>query len=208
MSTSRRKFLKTGMLAAAFAAVPLKIATGQSWKERDANPDEKQAPDTLSNYSKASFSAYLNSVFQIQTVGGIIEAILVEVRDLPSSRNGESFSLLFRGRGPLRQDTYRIVHPALGTFPLLLVPAAADDNGAQGYLATFNRLSFVEALQNPAPQRSVSADSAPAAAKPTSNSKPVSETSAPAAVEDEPKASPKKKRSWKEFDNDRFQILN
>jgi len=38
MSDSRRKFLKAGLLAALFAAVPLKNVLGQSWKDKDGNP--------------------------------------------------------------------------------------------------------------------------------------------------------------------------
>lgn len=204
MSTSRRKFLKAGMLAAVFAAGPIKIVTGHTWKDREGNPDDPQlAPDTLGNYSKATFSSYLNSVFQIHTVSGIVEATLTEVHDMPSSNGGESFSLLFRGgRQPLRQDTYQIDHAALGTFPLLLVPAAADANGAQGFVATFNRLSYAEVLQNPAPRRNVRAERA-LESRPSSGSKP-----APATFHEAGQSVPKKKSSRKEPDNDLSRILN
>jgi hypothetical protein len=41
----------------------------------------------------------------------------------------------------LLQDTYEVRHSALGTFALFLVPSGADARGAQGYVATINRLS-------------------------------------------------------------------
>lgn len=157
MSTSRRRFLKAGVFAAVFAAVPLRSVIGQDWKSRDGNPGEEPAAqtDVLSYYSKASFKSYLNSIFQLHTVFGIVEVTLLQVDDMPAPRNGECFSLFFRGGSrPLRQDTYVLVHPSLGTFSLLLVPTGSDRNGAQGYLATINRLSYADMLANPAPTRS------------------------------------------------------
>jgi len=147
------------MFAAMFAAVPLRNVPGQSWKERDGNPDEGAVAqsDPLSNYTKSSFKSYLNSIFQLQTVYGVVEVTLLEVNDVRGSRGGESFSLLFRGGSrQLKQNTYRVEHPSLGTFALFLVPTGSDRNGAQGYLATINRLSYGEALNYPAPTRAAS----------------------------------------------------
>jgi len=162
MSTSRRRFLKAGMLTALFAAVPLRNVLGQSWKDRDGNPGEVPGvqSDNLGNFSKATFKSYLNSVFQMHTVYGIVEITLADIGDMPSSKGGECFSLLFRGGSrKLSQGTYTLVHPSLGAFGLFLVPSGSDQNGAQEYVATINRLSFAEVLSNPAPLRS---DSLPA----------------------------------------------
>jgi len=156
MSTSRRKFLKAGVLTAVFAAVPLKNALGQSWKDRDGNPiPPDNLSDPLSNYTKATFTQYLNSVFQLRTGFSVVAVTLLKIDDLPAAKGGECFSLLFRGGGgpALRQNTYSVDHPALGTFLLFLVPVGADSNGAQGYLATINRLSLKDALV-PAPKAS------------------------------------------------------
>jgi hypothetical protein len=142
-----------------FAAVPFRNVPGQSWKDRDGNPGEGEVAqsDPLSTYTKSSFKSYLNSVFQLHTAAGIVEVTLLEVSDLPASRGGESFALLFRGGSrQLRQNTYRVVHPSLGSFALFLVPTGADRNGAQGYLATINRISYAEALNHPAPTRATS----------------------------------------------------
>lgn len=157
MSNSRRTFLRTGLLAALFAAVPLKHVLGQTFKERDGNPGETPVTQTdpLGNYSKAAFTSYLNSIFQLQTSFGIVAATLTKVDDMPAPRGGECFTLLFRGGSrALPQDTYMITHPALGTFALLLVPAGVDANGAQGYLATLNRLSPADFANLSAPSRS------------------------------------------------------
>src|SRR5258706_16384561 len=157
MHNSRRKFLKTGVLAALFAAVPLKDALGQSWKDRDGNPanNPEVQNDPLANYTKATFISYLNSVFELHTTNGIIGVTLLKVDDMEAPKGGECFTLLFRGGSrELRQDSYTLVHPALGTFQLLLVPTGTDEYGAQGYLATINRLSYREALANPAPNKS------------------------------------------------------
>lgn len=156
MPTSRRKFLRTGLLAAAAVMLPAKYVFGQSWKERDGNPGQTETAQSnpLGNYSKATFNTYVNSVFQIHTSGGIIEAALTQVEDMRAPRGGECFTLLFRGGSrPVRQDTYVIVHASLGTFALLLVPSGADQNGAQGYLATINRLSPADFANMAAPTR-------------------------------------------------------
>lgn len=156
MSTSRRKFLKAGMFAALFAAAPASSVFSQSWKDRDGNPGETPTiqNDPLSNYSKATFESYLNSVFELHTAFGIVAVNLAKVDDLRAPRGGECFSLLFRGGSrSLRQDAYVLVHPSLGTMTMLLVPAGTDRSGAQGYTATINRLSFADALNNPAPRR-------------------------------------------------------
>src|SRR5215471_8745914 len=99
MSESRRTFLRAGLCAALFAALPLKSAFSQSFKERDGNPHETPAPqnDPLINYNKASFVSYLNSIFQIQSALGVVEVTLVKVEDMPAAEGGECFSLMFIG---------------------------------------------------------------------------------------------------------------
>ena len=156
MSISRRKFVKAGVLAATFAALPARGVLGQSFKERDGDPHEIPVVQTtpLPNYSKATFVSYLNSVFQLHTVDGIVEVTLLSVDDMPAAKGGECFTLLFRGGSRAQnQDTYTLVHPALGTFQLMLVPTGSDQNGAQGYLATLNRLSQADFANISAPTR-------------------------------------------------------
>src|SRR5436190_7426926 len=141
--SDRRGFIKAGLMAALFTTASLRTVIGKSFKERDGNPGENPPVqiDPLANYSKAAFLSYLNSVFQIHTVAGVVEVTLTRVDDMPAAKGGECFSLLFRGgRNALKQDTYVLVHPSLATFHLFLVPAGASQNGAQEYLATINRL--------------------------------------------------------------------
>jgi hypothetical protein len=103
----------------------------------------------------------------------------------------------------------------LGTFQLFLVPAGSDDNGAQGYLATINRLSYADALipaPKPATRRSETTTTAPATSP--ANSSPATtqpaQTSTPATIPgatpaEKPKPARKKKPSWKSNDDD-FEI--
>lgn len=156
MSINRRNFVKAGVLAAAVAAFPLRAIMGQSFKERDGNPGETppEQTDPLANYSKSSFVSYLNSIFQIQTVSGAIAVTLAKVDDMSAPKGGECFSLLFRGSSKtLKQDTYTVVHPSLGTFQLFIVPAGFDQNGAHEYTATINRLSPADFANMSAPAR-------------------------------------------------------
>jgi hypothetical protein len=156
MSISRRRFVKAGVLAATVAAFPLRAIVAQSFKERDGNPTETplSQADSLGDFSKETFRNLLNSIFQLHTTAGIVEVALVSVEDMPAPKGGECFSLLFRGGSRAQQqDTYTLVHGSLGTFQLLLVPAGADQNGAQSYLATLNRLSLADAASMKAPGR-------------------------------------------------------
>ena len=156
MSDSRRRFLKAGVMAALFAALPLKNVFGQSWKERDGNPGETPVTqsDPLANYSKASFTSYLNSIFQLQTSIGVVVVTLTRIDDMPAPKGGECFTMIFRGgHRALPQETYMITHPSLGNFFLFLVPAGTDQNGAQGYSATINRLSPADFANMSAPTR-------------------------------------------------------
>src|SRR5205823_8717027 len=121
---------------------------------RDGNPGETPVTqsDPLGNYSKASFTSYLNSVFQLQTSIVVVAVTLMKIDDMPAPKGGECFTLLFRGGSrSLPQATYMITHPSLGTFALLLVPSGSDQNGAQGYLATVNRLSSADFANLSAP---------------------------------------------------------
>ena len=142
MTRSRRQFLQTGTLAAMFAAVPLKAFAKHGRVGFLGLLDDPDDP--LAYYSKATFVSYVNSVFQLQAASGAVDTTLVSVTDMPAPSGGECFSLLFVGGSTaLPQNTYAVVHSALGTFQLFLVPAGADSNGAQQYRATINRLTAV-----------------------------------------------------------------
>jgi hypothetical protein len=158
MLISRRTFIRAGTLAALFAGVPLATISVLGQRIRKSPDDNAvdqaaQTHDPLLNYTKATFASYLNSVFVFHGPGvrGDIEVTLMQVSDMTAARGGECFSLLFRGGGgpALRQDTYIVEHAALGIFKLFLVPVGTDDNGAQGYLATINRLSYKAAMTPP-----------------------------------------------------------
>ena len=161
MSITRRKFLKAGTLVALAAAIPLRVAGQQPGKVNDGNPIDQSKDvlaDPLSTYSRSTFSSYLNSIFRLYTGYSTIDVALVEVKDLApgadtAKTGAECFSLLFRGGSvALKQNTYKIEHPSLGTFPLFLTAGTTDDNGAQSFVAIINRLPYSEA-QRPAPKR-------------------------------------------------------
>lgn len=143
MSSSRRKFLKLSTLATLVAIFPLR---GSAYVV--------SAEDPLANYTKVTFKSYLRSVFQLYAGGEIVEVTLKSIGDLPAPQGGECFTLLFRGGArPHPQDTYTLNHPALGKFKLFLVPVGTDKYGAQGYLATINRLSPYDAATIAAPKK-------------------------------------------------------
>ena len=149
MSISRRIFIKAGALAAIAAGIAVKPAVLALAQGQIA-----PVADPLSNYTQATFEQYVNSIFTLRRFV-TLEVVLEKVEDTLSpkvSRAGgrESFTLHFRGGGQaLRQDTYVVDHPALGTFSLFLVPSGADENGAQGYVAVINRLAYTGASTAP-----------------------------------------------------------
>jgi len=217
LSNSRRTFLRTGLIAALFAAVPFKHVFGQTFKERDGNPGETPVTQTdpLGNYSKAAFTSYLNSIFQLQTSFGIVAVTLTKVDDMPSAKGGECFTLQFRGGSrALPQDTYMITHPSLGTFALLLVPSGSDQNGAQSYLATLNRLSPADFANLSAPSRATriapAITSTPAPITPSPVVTPTVTPTAPTVIPvtpasvRKPRKHRRRKPSWKNDDFQRF----
>ncbi len=76
----------------------------------------------------ADFAACLATPFVIHPEGGSPAVLeLVRARELRRARPGEPrnpFSLMFRGTGSVRlaQQTCRVEHERLGSFPLFLVP--------------------------------------------------------------------------------------
>ncbi len=156
MSITRRKFLRAGTLVALSAAVPLKSAllvSGQQTRKRGTGvpgdrPTSQNPSDLLASYSKSAFSSYLNSIFRLYTGYSSVDVMLVQVDDtMPKVKGtpagGECFSLVFVGGSvALSQGTYRVEHPALGTFQLFLVPGGSDKYGAQSYVAIINRLPY------------------------------------------------------------------
>ena len=139
MPISRRIFIKTASIAA--------VAAATIGKSTLATLAQGGATDPLSYYTQATFTQYINSIFRLHGPR-TVEVVLEKVQDTLSAKESraggrESFVLHFRG-GDVRlpQDTYAVEHPALGNFSLFLVPSGADENGAQSYVATINRLAY------------------------------------------------------------------
>src|SRR2546426_11063242 len=134
MSITRRKFLRAGTLVALSAAVPLKSAllvsgqqTRRGGKGLPGGRLSSQNPsDLLASYSKSAFSSYLNSIFRLYTGYSTVDVTLIQVDDQMAMAKGapaggECFSLVFVGGSvALSQGTYRVEHPALGSFQLFL----------------------------------------------------------------------------------------
>ena len=158
MNVSRRKFMKAGIMVAAFAGIPLtaQITTGQNPVSKSSNatagvkpssprrPISKSDPDLVGYYSKSTFTPYVGSEFSVHLEGSKVRRIkLVEVREIAGGGNSEqSFSLLFAGpKGKtFPQKTYAVEHGALGKFSLFLVPVGLREGSSKEYFeAVFNR---------------------------------------------------------------------
>jgi hypothetical protein len=91
---------------------------------------------------RSDFNENLKTKFKASLDGGnAVELELIEIVDGGSTPRQEQFTLDFRGPADifLPQNMYRMEHEKLGTFDLLLVPVARDENGFN-YEAVFNRL--------------------------------------------------------------------
>ena len=159
MNLSRRKFMKTGAMVAAFASIPLKtlVAPGQQSGTGQSTlfPIPPQAQNDLLNYyTSSTFKPYVNSLFQIRLSRLDVKYVtLVEVKNAcpASGQNGvttlgDCFSLLFLGmrNQSSKQNTYIVKHPALGEFSLFLVPVGKRiaRTNQQYYEAIINRRNF------------------------------------------------------------------
>jgi hypothetical protein len=156
MNISRRRFMKTGMIAAT-ALVPLglaKTAVAQQSKDGRSNsvPDSKalnkNRTSRLFYYNKSTFTPYVNSEFRVHLSSSKAVAItLVGIEDFSNSQEklravgDESFTLEFNGPSSraFKQQTYEVEHAALGRFSLFIVPVGMPTaKGDISYEAAFN----------------------------------------------------------------------
>jgi hypothetical protein len=147
MSLSRRHFVQLASLSLlAGAALPSALA--------QRGEDEAFSPENMASFeglTRQSFEPYVRERFSVSLAGKALGRLtLIEVKDLTSATTAPaargalsqrraltSFSLRFQGSGgQLPQDTYILSQPALGNFPLLLVPSAPGSNPPT-YTATF-----------------------------------------------------------------------
>ncbi len=150
MALSRRKFLKSGILVALSATIPLKIANTAAGQQRSPKPVSPgtvfQVPyesqtDPVYYFKKSTFSPYLNTIFRIHyqpkkvmslRLIRVTDAGPVDGRKADAAVGKECFSIIFRAplySQPLSQKTYQIEHGALGTFNLFLAYKGKDRYG-------------------------------------------------------------------------------
>ncbi len=138
MATSRRKFIKTGTMGLLYAGVPGVLAKVVVGRPNAASNLPEGHANGLINFTKDTFTPYLNTTFRVKTGSGAVDLRLTKITDLkaisriPARIAGkESSSLLFVGSSNaacLTQDTYVLEHAALGRFSLFLVPVGKSTN--------------------------------------------------------------------------------
>jgi hypothetical protein len=161
MSLSRRHFVHlTSLSLLAGAVLPAAFA--------QEGEDETFSPENMASFegvSRQMFEPYVRERFSISRAGQSLGKLtLIEVTDItpaatePSPQGGKgmaltkgraltSFALRFQGSGGrLPQATYILSQPALGSFPLLLVPAAPDVDPPT-YTAIFTVFATAGTLQ-------------------------------------------------------------
>jgi len=154
MAVSRRGFMKQGSLLAVAAAASLTSVeralgldnTAEQLGVIQDNLTGKSGKTSPLSLTKATFAPYVNTVFRIYPdTSKTLKTTLVSVADIgpiPDKTvvGRECFALNFRGSEPLRQNTYRIEHDALGRLDLFLVPMGKNKRGRY-YQAVINRLN-------------------------------------------------------------------
>lgn len=157
MKSTRRTFLKSGVITVLMAGIALEIvpsAFAQSNQPPDPTKDfpvpfEAQQ-SAIFYFKRETFEPYLGGVFKASAGAKSVEMTLVEVRDCTPSpqsckvtkkpaRPSECFALVFSSAGKLTDLTtiYDIEHGALGTFAAFLTRRDGPD-GTYYYEAVFN----------------------------------------------------------------------
>lgn len=149
MKFSRRNFIKTGGLTAV-GLVGLAISPEQIF---GANASGAFQTDALYSQNEASFRELIGTKFTIYSDNFAADAQLETVKNFsvqPSKKTNrrtafgksraECFSLAFiLTTENLQQDVYKVFHPAIGHFDLLLVPSVSE-KGAPALTAVINRI--------------------------------------------------------------------
>jgi len=118
---SRRRFLKTGAVAAIGASAPaglLNAAVLRRTRQPGAN-------DPAAFLTQANFAPHLNTSFRVRLPDGRAAALtLLDVENLVPATEGECFSLKFAvaPHAGFPQGTHLIEQAALGQFHLFLAP--------------------------------------------------------------------------------------
>jgi hypothetical protein len=152
MPLSRRHFVQLGSLSL-LAGTVLPAAYTQEKSDDETFSPEKLA--ALNGLSRQAFEPYVMERFAISLDGKSLgELTLIEISELTASASGvkppktkvvaqalTGFKLRFQGSdGVLPQGTYTFSQPALGKFPLFLVPAGPGID-PQTYTAIINKLA-------------------------------------------------------------------
>ena len=146
MSTSRRRFLKTGTMGLLFVGIPATLSkvgiAGVVSRSTSSG-----ATQGFLNFTRDVFSPLLKTNFRVNTDSGTTSLRLIAAKDLKSGSRlssriagKESFSLLFEkgAKGnAFTQDTYLVEHSALGKFSLFIVPVGSESG--EHYEAIFTR---------------------------------------------------------------------
>lgn len=153
MVVSRRVFIKRGSLLVS-AGVFLDSASRIFGRDTDLQSPAQTQNDPMPkgntpapfNYSKATFTPFVNTVFRIYPdASKAVILTLVSIGNIGPVPDRETigrqcFVLKFRGTEALRQNTYRLEHPVLGRFELFLVPAGKHKKDVY-FQAVINRLN-------------------------------------------------------------------
>lgn len=156
MATSRRTFLKNGLIATAAVGAPLALSQAAAAAVgRTSEPDNavngevtgESERDLTGQTSKETFTELIGTQFVILeknnralTLGEVKDSSDAGHESYPVSDTRESFRLIFNGPGArLPEGLYTFTHEAIGTFNMFISPAGVI-RGKQSYQAYFNRI--------------------------------------------------------------------
>jgi hypothetical protein len=127
-SSEPRKFTRSGLVKTG-AAAALAVGVGGGMQDLAASGVGKP-PDGPAFLRHTTYEPLVGSEFRaLRPDGRTLKMRLIQVQRLPS--RGEAFSLLFHARRHpgVEGRTYRIDHPALGSFELFVNPVGRGVKG-------------------------------------------------------------------------------
>ena len=132
MKTTRAQFLAT--LATGVAAAALQ-PTALFGAVAEAIPDSRR------------FKSLVGEVFQFQNAwrNESVNLVLTACTEAPPRPGTSQFTLTFVALNGerLREGTYTVEQPLVGTFPVFVIPTGLDEKGQAFYRADFNQLMTV-----------------------------------------------------------------
>jgi hypothetical protein len=143
MKYTRRDFIKIGSLVCFGSGIVSAFAKNTVGQKLFPPSSFSYNNNALSLQNADSFQKLVGTEFVIYTENSALTSVLSEIYISKSARRksgGECFTLVFElPSDNFGQNTYKMFHPSIGVFDLLLVPEMSK-KGTALFIAVINRI--------------------------------------------------------------------